>query len=92
MERQGVTFEYHEVSAHVLLGDSTTRQEIKQAVMLHLKFIGPNGKVYTAPVYCYVLDAPNTTQVILGLLCTSFYQLFLEILKEGYKVFGASKT
>ena len=86
MERQGVTFEYHEVSAHVLLGDSTTRQEITQAVMLHLKFIGPNGKVYTAPVYCYVLDAPNTTQVILGLpslLCISFYHLFLEILKEG---------
>ena len=63
----GCTLEEHTVSAHVLLGDSTTRKEISKAVTVHLKFSGPQtGKDHEAEIYCYVLPSPDTTQLIIG--------------------------
>ena len=93
--KQGVEVVEHPVSAHVTLGDSETTKQISKAVSVKVKFASPSNKVYEADLYCYVLPAPDATQLIIGvpgILCTNLYFLFLEILQEGYQVMGHSLT
>ena len=95
IQNDRVSLVEHSVNAHVLLGDSTTQQVINRGVHIHLKFNSPSNQTFQEELFCYVLDSPATTEIIVGLptiLGTSFYHLFKEILEEGYYSLGQSET
>ncbi len=76
------TLEFLDRPSSVTLADGVTKYSIDSVLVLPLKFLGTNDKIYEATVRLKVLPLQGKLDAIIGLphLCGPFYDLFLEVL------------
>ena len=88
--KHGLIVERVPVKAHVLLGDSSTRVDITEAVNLKIRFEGKRLD-YESTVYLYVLESDPATPIILGLpalMSLNIFPFFMEILLDSFRAMG----